>query len=229
MAYNIKVVDNTEGISFDAKRQGIKGTPIPVPLPFSPEGQPVKRKSLQKSTLTPVDMGYFYVDANNKVWEKKELIWKLGEEEVGLSEMTSVFTIIEYRPLLEYTDYFNIEDYQEFDPDTSDKDTKKDDIPRIKANNMVGMKRLWDKLHSENCVAAGEFYTTSGSTKGSTALIRAISKMVMTEANQLSNKWGLEMGICKEEKIFNFLYEGEPIAAVIPQTNRVRSGLLRRA
>lgn len=228
MSYGLKVTDNALGISFDCKRQGIKGTPIPVPLPYSPENKPVKRKLVDKATLKPASTGYFYLDEDGKVWEKQELIWKLGDEVVGLSEMTTVLDIVEYRPLVDYTDFFNIEDYQEFDPDTSDKDTKKDDIARLKANNMVGMKRLWDKLHNESVVAAADFYATTGSTKGSTALIRAISKMVMTADNQLKTMWGLEMGICKEEKIFNYLFEGEPTAQVIPQTNRVRSGLLRR-
>ncbi len=229
MAFNLKVIDSSAGISFDCKRSGIKGTPVPVPAPFSPEGKPVNRKMVNKDTLQPVSGSYKYIDTDGKTWEKNELIWKLDDQICSLTEMTTVFNIIEYRPLADYTDFFNIEDYQEFNPDTSDKDTKQSDIPRITATNLMGVRRLWTKLHDEHVVAAGEFNSTTGGTKGGTALIRAISKMILTSGDQLTNKWGLELGTCREEKIFNYLFEGEPVIVEATQeAPRVRSGLLRR-
>ena len=68
--------------------------------------------------------------------------------------------------------------------------------------NLAGMYRLWEKLTKEEVVARGEFCTSSRGFVASDGYIRAICVD--------NGKWGLEIGVFKEEKIFEHLQEGKP-------------------
>lgn len=208
MGYSIRITDNTLGIAFDAKRENMAGKKeFADPIGYSPEGKTVARKQLDMNTGAPIQYVFKYIDEDGKTYEKNELTWKIDEKAVKPIEMTTVFNVKTYRPLSEYNDRFIVERYYELAPSTgasakgkkkvSDKDR---DATRI--SNMVGMRKLWDKLIGEQVVAGGAFNASTGSFKPGMAWIRAI------KVN--GTKWGLELGVFKEEKIFSHLQEGVP-------------------
>lgn len=212
MSYSLKIVDNSAGIAFDTKREKIAGTPQPVPQPYSQAGNLLGRKNVNPETNLPVSYTVKYLDEQGNAFDKSEVIWKLDGEVSQLSKMTTVFDILEYRPIQDYTDKFRIDDYQEIFADdgaSSKKKTSDYERNQTKMANMVGMRKLWDKLMVEKTVAVGEFCTSTGSTKAGLAFLRPLHMMYATDAG-MTEKWGMELGVCKEEKIFNHLYDGIP-------------------
>jgi hypothetical protein len=86
----------------------------------------------------------------------------------------------------------------------------KKDIDREVAvrSNLSSMRKLWEYLRENKKVARGEFCPSSRGFVASDGYVRAV---------EFGNKWGLEIGIFKEEKIFTHLNEGIPDASTIPQ------------
>ncbi|MDP3786551.1 MAG: hypothetical protein Q8R05_03260 [Candidatus Omnitrophota bacterium] len=214
MAYGLKVIDTNEGITFDCKRENMAGKKEFVePVGYAPNGKVVERKQFDISTGKPVQYTFKYVDEDGNQYEKSEITWKIGDEVVSPIEMTSVFEIKSYRPIIEYSDRFVIEKYYELAPDQgpSSKGKKKisdSERERIRVSNLMGMRKLWEKLMKEGSVAGGNFNASSGNFKPGMAFLRAI------KVN--GNKWGLELGVFKEEKIFEHLQEGTPHAVAVP-------------
>ena len=212
MSYSLKIVDNTAGIAFDTKREKIVGTEQPAPQPYSSDGKLLGRKNVDPNTNLPVSYTVKFLDEQGNAFNKSEVIWKLDGEASQLSKMTTVFDILEYRPIQDYTDKFRIDDYQEIFADNGASSKKKiSDFERDQTElaNKVGMRKLWDKLMAEKVVAVGEFCTSTGSTKAGLAFLRPLHFMMATDTGMVE-KWGMELGVCKEEKIFNHLYEGMP-------------------
>jgi len=95
-----------------------------------------------------------------------------------------------------------IEKYYEITP--SNNGMKKDfDRDVAIRTNLSSMYKLWEYLTTNDVVARGEFCTSSRGFVASDGYIRAIS---------IESKWGLEIGVFKEEKIFSHLNEGKPQA-----------------
>jgi hypothetical protein len=113
-------------------------------------------------------------------------------------------SLADYQPLENYTDSYVISAYYELSPHNNDM---KKDFDRQKAiiSNLTGMKKLWDHLNQNSLVARGEFCVSSKGFVASDAYVRAI---------KFGNKWGLEIGVFKEEKIFEHLGEEIPQAPV---------------
>ena len=213
MAYGLKVMDTKEGITFDCKRENMAGKKEFVePIGYAPNGKVVERKQLDINTSKPVQYTFKYLDEDGNQYEKSEITWKIGDKVVSPIEMTSVFEVKTYRPVIEFTDRFVIEKYYELSADSGPSKKGKKQIPeaerdRIRLSNLMGMRKLWEKLIKEGSVAGGNFNGSSGNFKPGMAFIRAI------KVN--GNKWGLELGVFKEEKIFEFLQEGTPHAALV--------------
>lgn len=222
MAYSLKVVDPSTGVQFDTKRENMAGkTEFVEPQGYSPEGKPVQRKQLDLSTGLPIQYTFKYVDEEGNAWEKGEITWKLGEDIVSPIEMTSVFEIKTYRPVDEYVNRFVVDKFYELyaDDGASSKKKRSDaDKDRTRISNLSGMRKLWDKLIAENMVAGGHFNPASGSFKPGMAFIRAV------KVNGC--KWGLELGVFKEEKIFSYLQEGVPHAVPSAQRPQMQTKIL---
>jgi len=111
-----------------------------------------------------------------------------------------VFTIEGFQPVSNYTDSYVISAYYELFPHNNDM--KKDiDKERSIITNLAGMKKLWDYLDQNKVVARGEMIVSSKGFLSSDGYIRAI---------KFGNKWTLEVGIFKEEKVFEHLQEEVP-------------------
>jgi hypothetical protein len=93
-----------------------------------------------------------------------------------------------------------IASYYETYPD--DNGMKKDfDRERAKSSNLSQMRKLWEHLDANQLVARGEFCTSSRGFVASDGYLRAV---------KFGNKWGIEIGVFKEEKVFEHLNEGLP-------------------
>jgi hypothetical protein len=230
MAYDLQIIDNQNNIKFECKRIGLKSKEKISILPYSIDGKPLQRKNVNPDTLEPVTYTTKYLDDTGKAYEKSEVIWKDDQGEIGLTEATKVFEIIAYRPLSDWLDKYLIDNYQEIYPANGSGEKKISDVQKnkIKLGNTLGMRKLWEKLHSEHVIGeASEFNLTTGSTRGKTAFIRAVSKMVL-ENNELKEKWGFEIGITGEEKEFKYLMEtSTPTATEASAPRRVVAGIRR--
>jgi len=134
------------------------------------------------------------------VYGKSELKFYYEGEEVQENAQTKVFEIEKFEELQNYTDNFVIDKFYELFP--SSNDMKKDiDKEIARKSNLVGMFNLWRYLYDNAKVARGEFCPSSRGFLASDGFIRAI---------KFGNKWGLEIGVFKEEKVFEHLQEGEP-------------------
>lgn len=141
-----------------------------------------------------------WVDEKGTMYDKTQVQHYYEGQEVTEKGQTKVFEIIGYQPLGSYTDSYVLDKYYELFPD---EDGHKKDFDREVATrkNLVGMRALWEYLNSTKQVARGEFNVSSAGFLATDGYIRAIS---------FGNKWGLEVGIFKEEKVFQHLQEGVP-------------------
>ena len=105
-----------------------------------------------------------------------------------------------FQPLPNYTDKYIIDKYYEIYP-SDNKMTKDYDREVAVKLNLSAMYKLWEYLTANDTVARGEFCTSSRGFVASDGYIRPIS---------IEGKWGLEIGVFKEEKVFQHLNEGKP-------------------
>jgi len=159
-----------------------------------------ERTVYQGQVLGPGATQRKYCDDKGNQYQKQDLKFYFEGEEVEENSMTKVFNIEGFQPLSAYTDMYVIGKYYEVFPSTNDM--KKDfDKEKARIVNLQGMKKLFDKLMSEKIVARGEFCASSKGFVAGDAYIRPV---------QFGNKWGLEIGVFKEEKIFEHLQEEVP-------------------
>jgi hypothetical protein len=208
MAYNIQIVDGSQGVSFNAKYEKLDKAKPPSVEAKAPSGKVVKeRTTYQGNVLGPGSTQRQWVDDNGNAFSKAELTFWYDGEQVSEIAQTKVFQVEGYQDEKNYTDSYVISKFYEVFP--SDNGMKKD-IDREVAvrSNLSSMRKLWEYLKENKKVARGEFCPSSRGFVASDGYVRAV---------EFGNKWGLEIGIFKEEKIFTHLNEGIPDASTIPQ------------
>jgi len=218
MAYNLQIdvpLYSGNSLQMQVKYQNLSKYKKPPIEATAPNGKVVKECTVYNGdVLRPGSTQRQWVDEDDKQYAKSELTFKYEGEEVQENSMTKIFQVEQFQPLSNYTDTYVIDKYYEVF--ASDNGMKKD-IDReiaIKTNKSQ-MYKLWEKLTKDEVIARGEFCTSSRGFVASDGYLRAIS---------VEGKWGLEIGIFKEEKIFQHLQEGKPSEV---QT-AVQTGLKKR-
>jgi hypothetical protein len=168
----------------------------------APNGKEVhERSTYQGQVLGPGSTQRQWVDDTGAIYSKQELtFWNEGEQVSEITQ-TKVLEIQGYQPISNYTDRYIIDKYYELSPSTNDM--KKDfDKKMAESANLFQMRKLWEFLRSTNQVARGEFNTSSKGFIAGDGYIRAVEFD--------AKKWGLEIGVFKEEKVFQHLNEEVP-------------------
>jgi hypothetical protein len=213
MAYKLQIVDNNQKINANVRYENLAKQDRPEVVAKTPQGKVAKERSVVNGkVIQPGEMTRQWVDDDGQVYGKSELSFWYNNEQVQENQQTKVFEITGYQPLANYTDNYVISSYYEIFPD--DNGMKKDfDRERAKNSNLFQMRKLFEYLDKEQVVARGEFCTSSRGFVASDGYLRPV---------KFGNKWGLEIGIFKEEKIFEHLNEGVPqeIAAPEPTAGR---------
>ncbi len=206
MAYKLNISEPKLGINCQVRYENLSKLERPEIIAKAPDGTVVKeRTTYQGQVLGPGSTQRQWVDDTGKVYGKSELTFWYGDQQVNEVSQTKVFEVQGFQPLANYTDSYVISAYYELFP--GDNDMKKDiDREIARKSNLYQMRKLWDYLDQNQMVARGEFCTSSRGFVASDGYIRAI---------KFGNKWGLEVGVFKEEKIFQHLEEGVPQEATI--------------
>lgn len=201
MAYKLQVTDNNLGVSANVRYENLSKLERPEVVAKTPTGKIAKEKSVVNGkVIQQGEMTRQWVDEDGNVFGKSELTFWFNNEQVSENTQTKVFEITGYQPLANYTDNYVIAAYYEIFPD--DDGMKKDfDRDRAKSKNLFQLRKLWEHLDNTKQVARGEFCTSSRGFIASDGYIRAV---------KFDNKWGLEIGVFKEEKVFEHLNEGVP-------------------
>lgn len=207
MAYKLQIVEDKINLNFAVKYENLSKFERPEVEAKAPDGSIVKeRTTYQGQVLGQGATQRQWVDDKGTTYAKSQLKFYYQGHEVTENSQTKVFTIIGYQPVKNYTDTYVIGSYYEMFPHNNDmkKDFDKE-VARI--TNLSGMKKLWDHLNHNQVVARGEFCPSSKGFVASDGYLRAV---------EFGNKWGLELGVFKEEKIFEHLNENVPISAPAP-------------
>lgn len=199
-----------ENLSGKAEPRKVNGKPIemkrdgtPKIVRRTPEGKTAEfaRQAPDGTILTEVSN--IYIDENKNPYEDAQLtkyyVTEDGEEiEATKNEKTEVFEITKYEPLENYLDKYQMDSYHQVKPGVGE--SKKDYAKKVAIGaNTVEMKKLWDKLNSENIVGRGTLNLTSNGWLPSVAYVRAV------KVN--GTKWTLEIAIFKQPKQFTWLEE----------------------
>ena len=219
MAYNLQIVDEKQGINFNAKYQNLSTYKRAEIEAQAPDGTVVKQRTTYQGTvLPPGSTQRQWVDDQGNVYTKNELKFFYEGEEVHEVSKTKVFKVEDFQPVPNYTDKYIIDKYYELFP--SNNGMKKDYDREIATKaNLSQMYKLWKYLTENDVVARGEFNVGTQGFTFSDGYIRAIS---------IEGKWGLEIGVFKEEKIFQHLNEGQPkeVEATVQSGGRKRLKLV---
>ena len=212
MAYKLQIVEPNVSLNINVRYENLAKAKRPEIVAKNPKGEEVKlRTTLQGKVLPKGSTNKKWLDSNGVEWAKQDLTYWMGDQQVEELEQTKVFEIEGYSPLKNYTDNYVISTYYELFPD--DNSMKKDiDRQRAIQANTSSMYKLWEYLDKNQVVARGEFCPASRGFVASDGYIRAI------KIN--GNKWGLEVGVFKEEKIFQHLQEGVPSAEPIVEKKK---------
>lgn len=207
MSYKLSITDRTNNINCNVRYENLAKNNKPSIEAKATNGKVVReRTTYQGKVLPPGSTNKQWVDDDGNVYAKQELKFYCDGQEVSEMQQTKVFEVAGYQPLSNYTDSYVISKYYELSP--CDNGMKKDYDRQVARNaNLSQMHRLWQYLHDNNVVARGEFITGNKGFVASDGYIRAI---------QIDGKWTLEVGIFKEEKIFQHLNEGVPAQVTIP-------------
>lgn len=208
MAFKLQVVAEDVGVSFNSKRDNLSNYTAPEIIATEPNGKVVKERStFQGQVLGQGATQRQWTDDDGNVYSKTELTFTYEGEQVTENSMTKVFSVTSYEPASNYTDRYVIDKYYELFPSNNDMKKDIDRDVAIRAN-LSQMYKLWERLHNNGEVARGEFCVSSRGFVASDGYIRAIS---------IEGKWTLEIGVFKEEKIFNHLNEGKPTDTAMPK------------
>jgi hypothetical protein len=207
MSYKLQISDSNLKINANVRFENLSKMERPEVEAKSPTGKRVREKSVVNGkVIQPGEMTRQWVDEDGKVYGKTELTFWFNGEQVSENSQTKVFRVSGYQPLANYTDNYIIAAYYELSPD--DNGQKKDiDRQMATSANLFQMRKLWEYLDENQVVARGEFCTSSRGFVASDGYLRAV---------KFGNKWGLEIGVFKEEKIFQHLNEGVPQEVAIP-------------
>ncbi len=200
------------GLNFNVKYSNLARNKRPEIEAKAPNGNIVKERSTYQGTvLGPGATNRQWVDDAGNAYAKQDLKFYHEGVEVPENTQTKVFEIVGYQPVKNYTDNYVISTYYETYPHTNDM--KKDfDKETARITNLNGMKKLYDHLKANDLVARGEFSASSKGFVVGDAYLRAVT---------FGNKWCLEMGVFKEEKVFEHLQEDVPQIPA-PQTTAKR-------
>ena len=209
MAYKLQISEPNLNLNFHVKYENLSRYERPEVEAKAPNGAIVKdRTTYQGQVLGPGATNRQWCDDQGNVYSKADLKFYYQGQEVPENTQTKVFTIIGYQPVKNYTDNYVISTYYETYPHNNDM--KKDfDKETARITNLNGMKKLWDHLDSNQLVARGEFCPSSKGFVASDGYIRAV---------KFGNKWALELGVFKEEKVFEHLNEEVPAVPVQTST-----------
>jgi hypothetical protein len=201
MAYKLQINDSKQGFNFNVRYENMSKAERPAVIAKAPNGKEVHESSTyQGQVLARGSTQRQWVDDTGAVYSKGELTFWFDGQQVTEIAQTKVFEIQGYQPVKNYTDNYVIDKY--YEPFPSDNDMKKDfDRNKAVSANAFQMRRLWEHLKQTNQVARGEFNVSSKGFVAGDGYIRAV---------EFQNKWGLEIGVFKEEKIFQHLQEGVP-------------------
>lgn len=219
MAYKLNISGKDIGVNFNVRYENLAKAERPNIIAKAPNGKEVKYKRVfQGQVLGEKATENKWLDDEGNVYAKSELTFWYEGQQVQENSQTKVFDISGFQPLNNYTDNYIIDKYYELYPDNNGM---KKDFDRQKAiqGNLFQMRKLWEYLNENNVVARGEFCTSSRGFIASDGYIRAI------KIN--GNKWGLEIGVFKEEKIFEHLQEGVPQEVKIQQPQSTGKKLKR--
>jgi hypothetical protein len=198
MAYKLAIVATDIGVNMQVKYENLAKQERPEVEAKAPGGIIVKERTVYQGTvLAPGMTQRKWVDDQGKEYAKASLtFWYKGEQVSEISQ-TKVFEIQGYQDLKNYTDSYVIGKYYEVMP--SDNDMKKDiDKEMALRTNLSHMRKLFEHLKQTNKVARGEFNASSRGFLAGDGFVRAI---------EFGNKWGLEIGVFTEEKVFEHLNE----------------------
>ncbi len=215
MAYKLNISDGNN-ISLNVRYDNLARSKKPEIVAKTSGGTEVKYKTLyQGKVLGQGSTQKSWVDDQGQQYSKNELSFFLGDQEVSEISQTKSFSIEGYQPESSYTDNYIISAYYEV---YADDDGLKKDLDRQCAikRNQSQMHKLWEHLSTTKQVARGEFCPASRGFVASDGYIRAIS---------INGKWGLEIGVFKEEKAFQHLQEGKPDDVPMPKaktTGRIK-------
>ena len=205
MAYKLQIVDDKVGVNFAIKYENLSRYERPEVEAKAPDGSIVKERTTYQGQILPAgSTNRQWCDDKGTVYQKSQLKFYYQGQEVPENTQTKVLTISGYQPLKNYTDNYVIATYYELYPHNNDM--KKDfDKETARVTNLSGMKKLFDYLDSNQLVARGEFCPSSKGFVASDGYIRAV---------KFGNKWALELGVFKEEKVFEHLNEEVPAVPV---------------
>ena len=214
MAYKLNITNKELSLNANVRYENLHRAKRPEIIAKNTKGDEVKLTSVyQGKPLGPGSTQKKWLDKANKEFSKSELTFWSGDQEVSEVEQTKVFEIEGFQPLENYTDNYVISTYYEIYAD--DNGMKKDiDRNRAIAANLSQMHKLWEYLDKNKLVARGDFCPASRGFVASDGYIRAI------KVN--SNKWILEIGMFKEEKVFHHLQEGVPSNVPVPVTHKTK-------
>jgi len=214
MAFKLQIVDSTNSLSFNVKYEKLDKADKPQVIAKAPNGNQVKEHTVfQNTILVPGSTQRKWCDDDGNQYQKTELTFWFDGERIEENSQTKVMTIEGFQPLENYTDSYVISKYYELFPSTNDM--KKDfDKENARLANLHGMRKMWEHLNDNKLVGRGEFMASSRGFISSDGYIRAVS---------FGNKWGLELGVFKEEKIFEHLNEDVPdVPAQQASTKRLK-------
>jgi len=146
MAYNLQVVDEKNGITFNSKYENLSKYKKPDVEAKAPNGNLVKERTVyQDKVLAPGSTQRKWMDEDNNQYAKSELVFTYEGEEVQENAQTKVFHVEQFQPLSNYTDMYVIDKYYEVYP--SDNKMKKDFDREIAVKtNLSHMYKLWKYL-----------------------------------------------------------------------------------
>lgn len=196
MGYKLNVVCRELNVNFNCRYENMARSKKPEIVAKNKEMKQVREHTVYQGTvLKQGDTNRMWCDEEGNTYDKSELTFWLEDEEVFENEQSKVFDINEFEPLSNYTDRYVIDKFYELTP--SNNDTKSDYDRKIAiATNLSNMRRLWEYLSEEKIVGRAEFIVSSRGFVASDGYIRAV---------EFDDKWGLEIGVFKERKVFEFL------------------------
>lgn len=200
-AYKLQITEPKLGINANVRYGNMSKLKKPEIVAKNSKGDVVKeRTTYQGQVLGPGSTQRQWVDDNGTIYGKSELTFWYGEDQVNEISQTKVFEIQGYQPEKNYTDNYVIASYYEV---WADDNGMKKDIDREIAtrSNNYQLRKLWEHLRDTKQVARGEFCVSSKGFVASDGYIRAV---------EFGNKWGIEIGVFKEEKVFEHLKEDVP-------------------
>jgi hypothetical protein len=199
MAYNLQIVSKDLEINCNVKYEKMDTTKKQEVKAFAPDGTEVKQRNCYEGK--PVTCQRVWMDDNGKQYSKQELTFKMDDEVVSNVSQTKVFDALKCISAEDYNNKYVVDKYYELYP--SDNGMKKDiDREYAVKGNQYQMYKLWKHLIDSNQIMIAPFASSSLGFYEDIGYIRAVD---------IEGKWGLELGVIRENKAFSHLQEGTPI------------------